>query len=514
MKDSPWENLKDALAAWNFIPCSGSLSAEFEGPIESRTFGTVIVKLLFDNQCCTEFPRACLARQYDGLCFRKVPHVEKDGGLCYLQKGELVFDACRPYDMVGVIVDQITERILDLSKEKYWEEFSNEMPSYWPCDYSAEIKDVNKNSLKIIEGNSSSPSYSCPVYPLSGHVDISALRFPFGSMKDLLLFGKASMGKRAFKRYRKTVLWGCYSSKNFAVAFRKNATILGLIVLPSRIGNLNCRYFAKESENKLFSRNVSMENSAPLMDKRILVVGSGTLGSNLLPMLVKSGAGFKNPLTIVDPDKYAEENFSRHYLGLECLGVNKALAMKAVLENHVKNEPSKRFKNFRIESIEKTFENAFKPGMDFPFDIVLDTTGDESFSEYLNRFLAQLPKMPLYICGYIYGRSKAVCASVISNSKKACLRCEKKYLVDNAVLPKLGEEDQTRGTCNAVYIPFPITASVSAANLIMTALFKSLDRIGEEESLFWFQACVNNVWNAMECVTIPKDGSCPACCRI
>ena len=513
MKDSVWENLKNSLAVWNFVPCRGCDSIEFEGPIESKAFGTVMVKLSFDNQCCTGFPRARLARQYDGLCFRMVPHVEKDGGLCYLQKGELVFDAYRPYDMVGVIVDQITERILDLPKEKYGEEFSNEMPSYWPCDYSAEIKDVNKNSLKIIEGNSSSPSYSCPVYPLSGHVDISALRFPFGSMKDLLLFGKASMGKRAFKRYRKTVLWGCYSSKNFAVAFRKNATILGLIVLPSRSGNLNCRYFAEESDNKLFSRNIIMGNNAPLMNKKILVVGCGTLGSNLLPMLVKSGAGFKNPLTIVDPDKYAEENFSRHYLGLECLGVNKALAMKAVLENHVKNEPRNRFKDFRIVPIEKTFENAFKPGDDFPFDIVLDTTGDEAFSEYLNRFLAQLPKMPLYICGYIYGQSKAVCASVISNSKKACLRCEKMFLEDKTVLPKLGKEDQTRGTCNAVYIPFPITASVSAANLIMTALFKSLDRNGEDESLFWFQTCVDNVWNAMKCVTIPKDDTCPACCR-
>ncbi|OWV26630.1 hypothetical protein B7988_03275 [Fibrobacter sp. UWB1] len=512
MKDSPWENLKDALAAWNFIPCRGSLSAEFEGPIESSTFGTVIVKLLFDNQCCTEFPRACLARQYDGLCFRKVPHVEKDGGLCYLQKGELVFDACRPYDMVGVIVDQITERILDLPKEKYGEEFSNEMPSYWPCDYSAEIKDVNKNSLKIIEGNSSSPSYSCPVYPLSGHVDISALRFPFGSMKDLLLFGKASMGKRAFKRYWKTVLWGCYSSKNFAIAFRKNATILGLIVSPSRSGNLNCRYFAEETENKIFSRNVSMENSAPLMDKRILVVGCGTLGSNLLPMLVKSGAGFKNPLKIVDPDKYKEENFSRHYLGLESQGVNKARAMKTVLENQVKGDSRALCRNFRIDAIEDSFEKSFKPKQDFPFDIVLDTTGDESFSEYLNRFLAQLPKMPLYICGYIYGRSKAVCASVIGSSKKACLRCEKKYVEENGVLPVLGKEDQTRGTCNAVFIPFPITASIAAANLMMTALFRSL-KATEEESLFWLQTCANNVWNAMECVTIPKDDSCPACCR-
>lgn len=512
MKDPVWEDLKEALAAWNFVPCSGSLSAEFEGPIESIAFGTVFVKLSFDNQCCTEFPRACLARQYVDLCFRKVPHVEKDGGLCYLQKGELVFDAYRPYDMVGVVVDQIKECILDLPKEKYGEEFSKEMASYWPCDYSAGIKDVGNTSLKIVEGDSSSPSYSCPIYPLSGSADISAIGFPFGSMNDLLLFGKASMGKRAFKRYRKTILWGCYSSKNFAVAFRKNATILGLIVSPSRGGNLNCRYFAEEIENKIFSRNVFMGNNAPLMGKKILVVGCGTLGSNLLPMLVKSGAGFKNPLTIVDPDKYAEENFSRHYLGLECLGVNKALAMKVVLENHVKNDPSKRFKNFRIESIEKKFEDAFKPGMGFPFDVVLDTTGDESFSEYLNRFLVQLPKMPLYICGYIYGRSKAVCASVISNSKKACLRCEKKYLVDNAVLPKLGEDDQTRETCNAVYIPFPITASIAAANLMMTALFRSL-KATEEESLFWFQTCANNVWKAMECVTIPKDDSCPACCR-
>lgn len=512
MKDSPWENLKDALAAWNFVPCSGSLSAEFEGPIESSTFGTVIVKLLFDNQCCTEFPRACLARQYDGLCFRKVPHVEEDGGLCYLQKGELVFDACRPYDMVGVIVDQITECILDLPKEKYGEEFSKELISYWQCDYCARIMDIGKATLKLIEGNATSPSYSCPIYPLSGTIDLSAIEFPFRTMNDLLAFGKASMGKRAFKRYRKTVLWGCYSSKNFAIAFRKNATILGLIVSPSRSGNLNCRYFAEETENKIFSRNVSMENSAPLMDKRILVVGCGTLGSNLLPMLVKSGAGFKNPLTIVDPDKYKEENFSRHYLGLESQGVNKARAMKTVLENQVKGDSRALCRNFRIDAIEDSFEKSFKPKQDFPFDIVLDTTGDESFSEYLNRFLAQLPKMPLYICGYIYGRSKAVCASVIGSSKKACLRCEKKYVEENGVLPVLGKEDQTRGTCNAVFIPFPITASIAAANLMMTALFRSL-KATEEESLFWFQTCANNVWNAMECVTIPKDDSCPACCR-
>ncbi|WP_407449992.1 ThiF family adenylyltransferase [Fibrobacter sp.] len=512
MKDSPWENLKDALAAWNFIPCSGSFSAEFEGPIESSTFGTVIVKLLFDNQCCTEFPRACLARQYDGLCFRKVPHVEEDGGLCYLQKGELVFDACRPYDMVGVIVDQITECILDLPKEKYGEEFSKELISYWQCDYCARIMDIGKATLKLIEGNATSPSYSCPIYPLSGTIDLSAIEFPFRTMNDLLAFGKASMGKRAFKRYRNTVLWGGYSSKNFAIAFRKNATILGLIVSPSRSGNLNCRYFAEETENKIFSRNVSMENSAPLMDKRILVVGCGTLGSNLLPMLVKSGAGFKNPLTIVDPDKYKEENFSRHYLGLESQGVNKARAMKTVLENQVKGDSRALCRNFRIDAIEDSFEKSFKPKQDFPFDIVLDTTGDESFSEYLNRFLAQLPKMPLYICGYIYGRSKAVCASVIGSSKKACLRCEKKYVEENGVLPVLGKEDQTRGTCNDVFIPFPITASIAAANLMMTALFRSL-KATEEESLFWFQTCANNVWNAMECVTIPKDDSCPACCR-
>ncbi|MBR6124178.1 ThiF family adenylyltransferase, partial [Candidatus Saccharibacteria bacterium] len=255
-----------------------------------------------------------------------------------------------------------------------------------------------------------------------------------------------------------------------------------------------------------------MENSAPLMDKRILVVGCGTLGSNLLPMLVKSGAGFKNPLTIVDPDKYKEENFSRHYLGLESQGVNKARAMKTVLENQVKGDSRALCRNFRIDAIENSFEKSFKPKQDFPFDIVLDTTGDESFSEYLNRFLAQLPKMPLYICGYIYGRSKAVCASVIGSSKKACLRCEKKYVEENGVLPVLGKEDQTRGTCNAVFIPFPITASIAAANLMMTALFRSL-KATEEESLFWFQTCANNVWNAMECVTIPKDDSCPACCR-
>lgn len=118
--------------------------------------------------------------------------------------------------------------------------------------------------------------------------------------------------------------------------------------------------------------------------------------------------------------------------------------------------------------------------------------------------------MPLYICGYIYGRSHAVCASVIKDTQKACLKCIDDFAKET-LLPKLPDDEYIVDSCNSVYIPFPITASISAANLMMTALFKSLQKNSSQESVFWWQECDDNVWGCMQCREIPKNIGCPSC---
>lgn len=75
----------------------------------------------------------------------------------------------------------------------------------------------------------------------------------------------------------------------------------------------------------VFGRN--LHGSSNLADKRILLIGCGTIGGFLAQQLAQCGAGAgKGELTLVDPDSLYPANLGRHLLGAPYLYDNKARA--------------------------------------------------------------------------------------------------------------------------------------------------------------------------------------------
>lgn len=72
-----------------------------------------------------------------------------------------------------------------------------------------------------------------------------------------------------------------------------------------------------------------IENFDDIKSKHVVIIGCGSVGSEVAALLAKTGVG---NLTLIDNDHMKPENCGRHFLGNEYLLRNKAEAMKAALE--------------------------------------------------------------------------------------------------------------------------------------------------------------------------------------
>lgn len=517
--NSVWDGLVRALAVCGFHVNGEKPSLKFNGSVVTKKFGRVSLTLAFKDTKCLDFPFVYFVDEKMKGLYRKIPHFNQvgcdQGDLCYIQRGASVFDVFNPYHAILQILNAI-KGALDLEPKEYAKEFTREILAYWTDGKEKGCFKLIRTGTKTVKVEYSKQGQMDKLlvlgeqFHLYRDVDFSILKYPFSKKNDLLSFGKMCLGKRAYSRFFKIVLRGCYGKEQFSLVFERNKNLMGLIVSPlvEDEWHIVCHPFSFPKSNA-FSRNMLAERGEPLRYKKIMLIGCGTLGSNLLPMLIKSGAGFNQPLTIVDSEKYGEENFSRHYLGVSSVGKYKAEEMKAAMLAQCRGM-NRDVANLKIVAITKNFEDAFGEDDELPYDIILDTTGNEALSSYLGRRLCKMQKMPLYICGYIYGRSRAVCASVIRDSRMACQKCIDDYSKGN-ILPKLSDDEYIVDSCNSVYVPFPITASVSAANLMMSALFKALRKDDCQESLFWWQFCDDNVWGGMQFCEVPKNIGCPSC---
>ena len=70
--------------------------------------------------------------------------------------------------------------------------------------------------------------------------------------------------------------------------------------------------------------------SAILQDKKILMVGQGSLGSMVTYLLAKAGVG---EIILIDPETLIDANIGRHILGIDSLGESKVRGMKRRLKN-------------------------------------------------------------------------------------------------------------------------------------------------------------------------------------
>ncbi len=211
----------------------------------------------------------------------------------------------------------------------------------------------------------------------------------------------------------------------------------------------------------VFGRNLhGMQN---LSDKKIFLIGCGTIGGYLAQFLAVSGAGIgsKGELTLVDHDQFSSSNLGRHILGIEDVEKFKAIA----LADHLR-------RTVPYVKIRPITENALKLLDSLSnYDLVIDATGAEAFSISLNEHAVKnRPKFPPVLHVWITAGGGAAAALFCDSREQACFKCLRPDLNSPPRYRIARNNDEfvrNRSCGDSPYIPFPVSSSTQAASMAL-----------------------------------------------
>lgn len=160
-----------------------------------------------------------------------------------------------------------------------------------------------------------------------------------------------------------------------------------------------------------------------LMQKTVVCVGAGSLGSGVGELLAKMGVG---RIIFVDPDVLEPENASRHTLGVCPEEVKKSDKLAENLRT--------RFPHLTFESHAMRWEHLSqrRPDVLSTADLVISTTGDWGTEGPLNLVAKDTKGFPPIIFGWVEDHAAAGHAAIFFKGK-GCLGC----LVDQRGRPAL-----------------------------------------------------------------------------
>lgn len=149
-------------------------------------------------------------------------------------------------------------------------------------------------------------------------------------------------------------------------------------------------------------------------DLNTLLIGCGSVGSDLLFLLARSGI---KRFTLVDNDKLRIENSYRHFLGMD-----KSIENKSKVEL-LKNELESRYPNSNIHTLEEDALVAIENGeLNLKdYDLIIVAIGDPNTERKLNEFILQSPTPAIFTWVEAYGIGGH--ALMVNNGDKGCYEC-------------------------------------------------------------------------------------------
>ena len=204
--------------------------------------------------------------------------------------------------------------------------------------------------------------------------------------------------------------------------------------------------------------------SLDLRSKSVLLVGCGSVGSELAIRLTSTGVGH---LTLSDPDKLSEENLYRHTLSVNDIGRFKTPALT--------EEITLRHPWAEVTYWRKRLEDLREPAELREFDLIVIAIGSPNverlFAEYCNKESINVPVINCWLEGYGIGghaiiaipRTKGCwhCAYVNPQTLTRGLTSNLNFLAPNQTVMR------NHGGCGAQFLPYSgiaagYTASISA----------------------------------------------------
>ena len=234
-----------------------------------------------------------------------------------------------------------------------------------------------------------------------------------------------------------------------------------------------CNFFGRFSVIKadietLQSRDKKRERQ--LKSQRVALVGCGTIGGYLAPLLIRNGAGCSNKaFHLYDNDILMPHNFSRHVLTSASFGKSKALELAKHLTCSIHTAKS-------ISGFDSTFP--LNEQRLSAYDIIIDATGRPPFSKRLAHIVRLLPKpeRPRVIHAFNDGNGRA--SKVFVDTGDSCYRC---MTLDRAIQQDNGDKrfhnivPERRVSCGNTYTIYDASVSHITAAMAQEAVLNSLE---------------------------------------
>lgn len=214
---------------------------------------------------------------------------------------------------------------------------------------------------------------------------------------------------------------------------------------------------SQRCESEYLFKRIGM--SSGCKDKKILVIGAGSLGSYIIRELPKIGV---NKLTIFDNDTLSIENIMRHQLPMLYCETNKAFATKFDLETS--------YPELIVDAKTKKFSerNLSDYCLD-EYDLIIVTTGGTDFMLRLNKKLYEINLKTTVIYSWIEANGVGVHALPVNYSKKGCFQCLYTGTnINKAHYSTQSAEVRTIGTgCGGVFNPYGNLTLLRGSTMIL-----------------------------------------------
>ena len=525
----------------------------FEGQLQCSR-GSVRVRLVVHDWDFVDYPTITILDPPSFLP-ALMPHVYGNGGLCYFRRGAVVLDRYDPALAIAQCLDQAREvinqivtnpdyRSGDIQDEflAHWVlgqattwlvlkgsiEPNAESANYSLIDTSSGRRAIIASDMSEIDvyakalGNSSPLRTNCKCWLFKTEIKPSVPSAMPTSIKELFSWLQ-QWDRKIYNGMQRVLEQECaYLSYSFAT-FAIDTPIgwLGFGFDLDHVKRLGAKRFPRLYKQYLHgkggarsllrlyitdispayvhSRNLTFTD---LRDKRIKLIGCGAIGSYLAQSLVKLGAGLgRGSITLIDPDTIQPENLGRHLLGYSALFKLKTVAMR--------EELLKQFPHAQIESFPQSVVDHQSL---FTADLVIDATGEEAVSEFINgrRLEGKVETPVLHV--WIKGNGECVQVLWADRGGSGCFRClkptdDKHCRADRFKV--LNEIPQMRQIGCHSFTPYAVSSPMQAAALAMDTI---IDWIKGDPSPRFRTRCIENAnVRRIKNQNIFRLENCPAC---
>ncbi len=210
-----------------------------------------------------------------------------------------------------------------------------------------------------------------------------------------------------------------------------------------------------------------------LTDKKVLVVGAGSVGSEIINQLVSSGF---DDITIVDKDKFYLENGFRNTLGFSSLKIlNKTFGKAECLKYFLKNQyPNLKCTTFDSDIVTLICQSKIDLNK---FDYIIVAIGNSIVSSFINRFIYENNLRTKIIYTWIEPYGVAEHIMCLDTSKKGCYDC---YLNSpSSINLASGDENYKirNNVCSGSFTPYGKSSCCRIASNVVDKIIEDNENI-------------------------------------